>query len=158
VVITRADMVSPEELNRLEVYIRRQHQDLKVVAHAGLQLDRLTRLSSDEQVPIEKIQGACLVTGVGRPDSVRRWLESQMKVQFEKHLTFADHHQFSEKEVAKILFEKSKEQWVLITAKDAEKWRQLKLPEGAQVAVAHVQVHMLKSEELFCAIIDGAAR
>lgn len=158
VVITRADLVSESSLFEFEKQIRAIHPKVQVLARSGLELERISHLQSGESVPFKNMRDAILVTAVGRPESVRRWLEAEMKLQFKKHLIFADHHLFSEKEVAQILGSKLKDQWVLMTAKDAEKWRRLSLPMDVPVAVAHVQVRMLKGEEEFCEAIDGVTR
>lgn len=130
VFITKANLATVEERERL-----RQHID-DVLAGATqrppiyeieLSLSGFERLDEGrgELIPCRSLQGkkVVLASGIGRPESFERLVVREANVIVVEHLVFADHHQYSKADLARIAarVRESSADAVVVTEKDAVK-------------------------------------
>jgi tetraacyldisaccharide 4'-kinase len=116
-VLTKTNLATNEQLKDLIFWLKDKSEKPVLLAAYGFNGFRSV---GGEHVPSLK-DAAYVISGVARPDTVDRLLESRIKVV--KHKTFDDHHRYTHLEIEAILDEASHMQarWIVTTPKDAVK-------------------------------------
>jgi len=116
-VITKSNLVSAEELETLQTWIKAKTE--KPILLADYVFNGIRSLKGSQQKSLK--DPVYLVSGVARPDSVERTIDGVISIV--KHKVFPDHHRYTDLEIEAILDEASQmgARWILTTAKDAIK-------------------------------------
>jgi tetraacyldisaccharide 4'-kinase len=156
--LTHADRATPQALDELRALAARSTGRAPVESrHAPLDLadGRLERT-----FPLTDLAGrrVGLLTGVARPGSVRRTVESLGAAVVDAP-AFPDHHRFTEAEVVEALrsSEKAGAELLVTTEKDA-----VRLPAGLagdpRIRVVRIDVEVLRGDEILGVALEGALR
>lgn len=120
VVITKTNLVTAEQLQSLETWIKARHKGPLVYAEYVTTGFRSLFHHRWEDIwdPV------MVVTGIAKPQAFAQMVEGKAKIL--KHKSFPDHHRYTDLEVEIMLDEASQIQarWILTTAKDAMKLSQ----------------------------------
>jgi tetraacyldisaccharide 4'-kinase len=120
VILTKANLVSPEELEEFQAWLGKRYQGAVVRADYVLKgfHSQLGQNSDDLVDPV------VLISGIAKPAALEKTLEGRVKIL--KHKSFPDHHRYTGNDVEVMLDEASQLQarWILTTAKDAMKLSQ----------------------------------
>ena len=116
-VLTKTNLASNDELKDLIFWIKDKSDKPVLLAAYGFECFR----SVTNKTEIALKDGAYLVTGVAKPDTVEKVIENRVKIV--KHKTFDDHHRYTNLEVETMIDEASQlgARWIVTTAKDAVK-------------------------------------
>lgn len=117
VILTKANLVTPEELEERRKWIRDKTD--KPIVEAEWIFKGLRSQAGEIKTSLK--DPGLLVSGVAKPATIERILNGAVKVV--QHRKFGDHHRYTDLEVENILDEASEKQarWILTTGKDAMK-------------------------------------
>ncbi|MDP6850207.1 MAG: tetraacyldisaccharide 4'-kinase [Planctomycetota bacterium] len=122
VVVSRAEMVGQEDLNSIWNKVSEVRGNLPLLprVEGGVQISKVTNLSYNEELPLEKLDGrsVLLACGIGNPFSFQALCEAH-GVQVEATSFLRDHSEWPEKAIREF----SNYPCVLVTEKDAVKLR-----------------------------------
>lgn len=96
---------------------------------------------------IKPMKSWMAVSGIGQPKPFQRLLIDEMKLSVTKHHWYRDHYAFTEQDIEELAKELSPNMGIVITEKDAVKWRRSRHPVLDRVAVARVKVGWPKGKE-----------
>ena len=154
--LTHADRAPPAELDAL------RELSTRATGHAPVESRHAARDVTDGRLdrlfPLSDLAGrrVALLTGVARPESVRRTVES-LGASVVASFAYPDHHRFSEGEVAAALegAGRSGAELVVTTEKDA-----VRLPEGVagdpRIFAVRIDAEVLRGEDVLGAALHAA--
>lgn len=127
-VLTKTNLVSDDDLKRvrdiLDHFVAELNPSLpRFETRASLM--GFSSLGGDPSYPLNDLDGKSVVlaSGIGRPETFRRLIESQTKARVIAHLIYRDHHDYSDRDRAQILAKarESGADALVVTEKDAVK-------------------------------------
>ncbi|MEM8494331.1 MAG: tetraacyldisaccharide 4'-kinase [Planctomycetota bacterium] len=131
VIVTRADQVSPTELDGINRQVT-EHHGQPPIAHAAHTWSSLQTLDSPR--PVEELAGHDVfgVAGIGNPAAFRRQLESASR-RLAGFQAFGDHHPYTADDVNQVFraAEQARATAVVTTEKDWVKWSEFAPPAGS---------------------------
>lgn len=119
-VLTKTNLADADQLKDLIFFLKDKSEKPVLLAAYAFSGFRSMHGELFEKLP----DGAYLVSGVAKPQTIEGVVEGRVKVL--RHKTFPDHHNYTNLEIEAILDEASKMQarWIITTAKDATKLAQ----------------------------------
>jgi tetraacyldisaccharide 4'-kinase len=147
--ITKADLVSADKLERLEKKLKKINPKA-VIAKAIHRPLYLYKLSNEEKVNIGQLQNgkAALVSAIGSPGCFERTI-LRLGLKVGKHFIFRDHHGYTKEDIAGIedYCKKNQIDKIITTEKDAVKLKSLVVSD--QWLVLKVRLEIIENEEGF---------
>lgn len=144
VILNKVNLAPPDLLQGWQQWLRTQLRADQVLVEAGYRALPLQTLLG---VRGFAAQEWIAVAGIARPEPFLKLLKQELKLKVTTELWFKDHHQFTEQDLKKVEAYLLPGQGVVITEKDAVKWRGLKSGLLEKVAVAGLELEWLKNEE-----------
>lgn len=94
-----------------------------------------------------QVRGGVLAAAIGQPEAFSTLVEKEMGWPVRQKIFFPDHHYFSLQDLNEIQSSLEKEEWVLVTEKDAVKVRHLDHPILKRLAVVRIRTEWLTPVE-----------
>lgn len=156
-IITKTNLADPEHVQELCARLKKFDKPLILMSYE-LQFLRGDSSLGERNLKQEQGKNFFLVSAIGQPQSFEKNLE-KFSVRIQEHLVFQDHHQYSARDVEKILAK-----WreagaqagagdLLTTEKDYVKLKSL-WPKEVPLWYAPLEVHIQSQEEIFYEILD----
>ena len=144
VVLNKVNLSSPELLAKWRTWLSQNLRSTQKVVEAAYQTLPLQGLTGPQALEAKEWL-AC--AGVARPSSFLHLLRKELKLNITNEIWFRDHHLFTVKDLQKIETKLYSGQGIVITEKEAVKWRSLPSPLLERVAVVSLDLKWTSGEE-----------
>ncbi|MGE0763484.1 MAG: tetraacyldisaccharide 4'-kinase [Bdellovibrionales bacterium] len=146
VVLNKVNLAPVAHLNKWREWFGQELRSSQILIEAAYQAKKIEPLTPGSG-EFERVNSWRACAGIARPETFAKLLREELKLSVHGESWFADHHDYSVEDLA--LIEKSLKpgQGVVITEKDAVKWRSLNSPLLNRTAVAGLQIKWVKNEE-----------
>lgn len=161
VVITRAELVGPDELAAIRAEILRHNEHAKVVV-SEMRLTRLTDAAGAAQGDATSLAGrrVLLASGIGNPDALARNVRAT-GARVVAHEERGDHHDWTPADAA-ALVARARElaaEMVVTTSKDAVKLADLDWPaDDLPLRAVEVEVHVTEGADVLDKLLSEALK
>jgi tetraacyldisaccharide 4'-kinase len=159
VVITRAELASPAEIDAIKAEVLR-HNEYATFVVTQMQFKRLTDIDGGAQGDVASLAGKRVVaaSGIGNPESFVRGLRAS-GARVGAHVEHDDHHDWTQADVDALAAEatRTSAEVVVTTVKDAVKIARLSWPAGAPaLRVVEVAVNVVEGDGILVKLVKEA--
>lgn len=144
IILNKINLSSPEQLAQWRQWLSSKVRSTQVVVEASYQALSLTALNGGTPFAAEEWL-AC--AGVARPESFLSLLKNDLQLNVTHQRWFKDHHAYTTQDLKEISTQLHEKQGVVITEKDAVKWRELSSVLADRTVVAGLELRWEQGEE-----------
>lgn len=143
IILSKTNLADADQVDRWRQQLKEMTS--APVVEAGYKPDGLVDMTGR---PWQKSMDSWLaVSGIGQPKPFQRLLIDELKLNVERHYWYRDHHAFTEQDIADLANKLDPNMGIVITEKDAVKWRRSGHSVLDRVAIAKIKLSWPKGKE-----------